>query len=172
MLVLDITKEQVEFTKSLVKDTNFGNRGRFDGSKRQQFIGILAEVVLGDALGYERPSGMGSDGGIDFAIGDRKYDLKCMERKGTSKPHYVNNLVACQTKLGATHYIFSSLNTKTMKLEIIGIKEKKDLDKYFIEKNTTRYRDDKTMFTVEEDMYEIPNSDLNEIYSLDDIEKS
>lgn len=172
MVTLKIHREQAEYTKYLVATTNFGQRGRFDGNKRNQFIGMLAEVVLGDALGFERPTGGGFDNGVDFVINNKKCDLKCMERKVPSKPHYVNNLVASQTNYDTTHYIFSSLNSKKWELEILGVIEKKDLEKYFIEKGTTRYRDDKTMFTIEEDMYEIPNSDLNEIYSLDDIEKS
>ena len=169
MITLPIHKEQAEYAKYLVATTNFGQRGRFDGSKRNQFVGMLAEVALGDELGFCRPTGGGFDNGIDFVLGDKKYDLKTMERSVASQPHYVNNLVASQTNYDTTHYIFSSLNTKKWELEILGIMEKKDLEKYFIPKGTTRFRDNKTSFEVKEDMYEIPNKDLKQVYKLSEI---
>lgn len=160
MLVLPIHREQALYAKNLVDKTNFGKRGRFDGSKRNQWIGVLGEVVLGDYLGFTRPTNTGFDDGVDFNIDGKLCDLKTMERKVPSKPHYVNNLVASQTKYKTTHYIFASLNSKKWELEILGTIKKENLEKYFIPKGTVRTRDDGTTFTVKEDMYEIPNKDL------------
>jgi hypothetical protein len=159
-----ISQEQIDYTKELVSRVNFGNRGRFDGSKKNQFIGILGEVVLADILEKKRPDGEGGfDGGVDFIINNMKFDLKTMARTVSSRPHFVNNLVASQAAYNNDGYIFASINTKTREFELLGIIGKDNLKPFFIAKGTERKRDDGTILTVGADMYEIPNSELKEI---------
>ena len=54
MIRLKITNEQIEYATYLVNNCNYGRRGKFDGDKSKQLVGMLAQTVLADYLKQPR----------------------------------------------------------------------------------------------------------------------
>ena len=109
MIRLKITNEQIEYATYLVNNCNYGRRGKFDGDKSKQLVGMLTQTVLADYLKQPRPdTSEGFDGGYDYIINNKKVDVKCMSRKGYMIGNYVHNLIAYQKNYDVDYYIFTS----------------------------------------------------------------
>ena len=75
MIRLKITNEQIEYATYLVNNCNYGRRGKFDGDKSKQLVGMLAQTVLADYLKQPRPdTSVGFDGGYDYIINNKKVE--------------------------------------------------------------------------------------------------
>lgn len=157
MIKLKITEEQVNYAKYLISNCNYGNRGKFDGDKARQLVGMLAQTVLADYLRQPRPDiSVGFDGGYDYIINDKKVDVKCMSRKGYIQGDFVHNLIAYQKNYDVDYYIFTNLNTVTNELEICGVISKEqfyEMAKLYRE-GTVRYKGN-TSFKLEAPTYEL-----------------
>lgn len=171
MIRLKITDEQIEYATYLVNNCNYGRRGKFDGDKSKQLVGMLAQTVLADYLKQSRPdTSEGFDGGYDYIINNKKVDVKCMARKGYMIGNYVHNLIAYQKNYDVDYYIFTSLNTTTNELEVCGVINK---ERFFsmanlFEKGTVRYKG-KTAFTLEAPTYELKQYKLFLVGNVDDV---
>ena len=164
--------EQKSAAKKLVENHNIGLRGKADGSKQEQYYGMLGQICLCDMLRFKRPTGdEGFDGGIDFIINDIKVDLKTMHRTVDVLEHYVHNFIGYQMDYPCQFYIFASYNINTNKLTLCGVISKKEfLSKAtFYEKGTVRTRDDGTSFISKAPLYEIKQSDLIQISNKKDM---
>lgn len=171
MIRLKITDEQIEYATYLVNNCNYGRRGKFDGDKSKQLVGMLAQTVLADYLKQPRPDiSVGFDGGYDYIINGKKVDVKCMSRKGYVIGNYVHNLIAYQKNYDVDYYIFTSLNTTTNELEVCGVINKEQFfskaDLY--EKGTVRHKG-KTAFTLEAPTYELKQYKLFLLGNVDDV---
>ena len=171
MIRLKITDEQIEYATYLVNNCNYGRRGKFDGDKSKQLVGMLAQTVLADYLKQPRPDiSVGFDGGYDYIINGKKVDVKCMSRKGYVIGNYVHNLIAYQKNYDVDYYIFTSLNTTTNELEVCGVINKEQFfskaDLY--EKGTVRHKG-KTAFTLEAPTYELKQYKLHLLGNVDDV---
>lgn len=171
MIRLKITDEQIEYATYLVNNCNYGRRGKFDGDKSKQLVGMLAQTVLADYLKQPRPdTSEGFDGGYDYIINGKKVDVKCMSRKGYMIGNYVHNLIAYQKNYDVDYYIFTSLNTTTNELEVCGVINKEQFfskaDLY--EKGTVRHKG-KTAFTLEAPTYELKQYKLFLLGNVDDV---
>lgn len=171
MIRLKITDEQIEYATYLVNNCNYGRRGKFDGDKSKQLVGMLAQTVLADYLKQPRPdTSEGFDGGYDYIINNKKVDVKCMSRKGYVIGNYVHNLIAYQKNYDVDYYIFTSLNTTTNELEVCGVIGKEQFfskaDLY--EKGTVRHKG-KTAFTLEAPTYELKQYKLYLLGNVDDV---
>lgn len=171
MIRLKITDEQIEYATYLVNNCNYGRRGKFDGDKSKQLVGMLAQTVLADYLKQPRPDiSEGFDGGYDYIINGKKVDVKCMSRKGYMIGNYVHNLIAYQKNYDVDYYIFTSLNTTTNELEVCGVINKEQFfskaDLY--EKGTVRHKG-KTAFTLEAPTYELKQYKLFLLGNVDDV---
>lgn len=171
MIRLKITDEQIEYATYLVNNCNYGRRGKFDGDKSKQLVGMLAQTVLADYLKQPRPdTSEGFDGGYDYIINGKKVDVKCMSRKGYMIGNYVHNLIAYQKNYDVDYYIFTSLNTATNELEVCGVINKEQFfskaDLY--EKGTVRHKG-KTAFTLEAPTYELKQYKLFLLGNVDDV---
>lgn len=171
MIKLKITDEQIEYATYLVNNCNYGRRGKFDGDKSKQLVGMLAQTVLADYLKQPRPDiSVGFDGGYDYIINNKKVDVKCMARKGYVIGNYVHNLIAYQKNYDVDYYIFTSLNTTTNELEVCGVIGKEQFfskaDLY--EKGTVRYKG-RTAFTLEAPTYELKQYKLFLLGNVDDV---
>lgn len=163
MLRLKITKEQIEYANYLVENCNYGRRGKFDGDKSKQLVGMLAQTVLADYIRQPRPDiSFGFDGGYDYIINGKKVDVKCMSRKRYIRGDYVHNLLAYQKDYDVDYYIFTSLCTATNELEVCGVISKEDFYKYatLYPKGTVR-RKGHTEFTLQAPTYEIKQYKLS-----------
>lgn len=171
MIKLKITDEQIKYATYLVNNCNYGRRGKFDGDKSKQLVGMLAQTVLADYLKQPRPDmSVGFDGGYDYIINGKKVDVKCMSRKGYMIGNYVHNLIAYQKNYDVDYYIFTSLNTATNELEVCGVINKEQFfskaDLY--EKGTVRHKG-KTAFTLEAPTYELKQYKLYLLGNVDDV---
>jgi hypothetical protein len=165
-------QEQKDYAAKQVESYNFGQRGVFDGNKEQQFVGVLGQTVVADLLQVPRPDGTsGNDKGVDFVMNHKNVDIKTMTRTVSVKEHYVHNFVAYQKKYPTDVYIFASYNKKNNVFSICGSVSKEQLQERaeFFEKGQLRYRDDGTAFPAKAPLYEIKQSDLNRINSVEDI---
>jgi len=132
MFKVKVTDEQISYVQDLLEKVNFGQRGdgtkRYNnGTKEEQFVGILGEVVVADLFGQKRPGekeikGRKGDEGIDLIIHNQKIDVKTMSRHCDVKDYYVHNLHGDQ--VGSYYknniYLFTSLNKVNMELTICG----------------------------------------------------
>ena len=71
------TDEQRQFCYEYLKNNNLGNRGYFDGDDKQQYYGLLAQIMVTDLFNLPRPQSEGFDGGYDFKLFGLKFDVKC-----------------------------------------------------------------------------------------------
>ena len=170
MIRLKITDEQIEYATYLVNNCNYGRRGKFDGDKSKQLVGMLAQTVLADYLKQPRPdTSEGFDGGYDYIINGKKVDVKCMSRKGYVIGNYVHNLIAYQKNYDVDYYIFTSLNTTTNELEICGVINKEQFFSMadLFEKGTVRHKG-KIAFTLEAPTYELKQYKLYLVGDVND----
>jgi hypothetical protein len=154
-----IKEDLIDYTKELIANNNFGNRGFFDGSTRNQFIGILGENCIRDYLGVSLLTADGFDGGYDIEWNDYKLDVKTMERKVEPREDFVNNVFDVQMKFQSDGFVFCSINTKTKNITICGWTTKSNLKEKgnFYPVGTKRYRTDGSYFTLLADTWEIEN---------------
>lgn len=172
MINLGATLEQFNVTKELVRKYNFGHRSDGNGDKKMQAIGIMGQIMFADFIGAERPSGeSGFDGGFDFVINGKKVDIKTMSRTVDVKPHYVHNFVGYQINYDCEYYVFASYNTRKNVLSICGVISKDEFLKKatYYEKGDKRYRDDGSYFLARTPLYEIKQSDLTPVGSLEEL---
>lgn len=170
MIRLKITNEQIEYATYLVNNCNYGRRGKFDGNKSNQLVGMLAQTVLADYLKQPRPEASeGFDGGYDYIINNKKVDVKCMTRKGYMIGNYVHNLIGYQKNYDVDYYIFTSLNTTTNELEVCGVINKEQFFNLanLFEKGTVRYKG-KTAFILEAPTYELKQYKLHLVGNVND----
>lgn len=163
-----ISENSKNLVWNFLKDNNVGKRGIADGSKTEQYIGLLGELITKQTFGIETTLEAGFDGGYDFILDKKKVDVKTMGRNVDMKPDYVHNFNALQKHFKCDLYIFTSLNKKTYELTICGWVTKEELfersEKF--KKGTKRYRDNGTYTLLKSATYEIKNKDLNPIKDL------
>lgn len=167
-------EEEKLYAYQICFSTDLGHRGQFDGTKKNQLVGMLAQTVVADLFNTERPKGTGYDGGVDLVINKHSVDVKAMQRSVPVQDDFVHNLVASQFKYDCEYYIFTSLNTKNGFLTVCGVASKQTIKtkaKLF-EKGETRRRSDGTTFQIQADMYEIKQSDLIQVNSLYELKES
>ncbi len=172
MIIITPTNDQLQYSQRVNDNYNLGNRGYGDGNKSEQFIGILGQIVLSDFLSSTRMIGNeGFDEGIDFVINGKKVDVKTMGRTVDIRSHFVHNFIGYQMKYDTDYYIFQSYNKNKNQLSICGYVTKEELKQRseFYEKGTIRTRDDGSTFVNKAPLYEIMQSSLNPINSIDDI---
>ncbi len=145
-----------------VSNNNMGQRHDFNGTKEQQYAGLVGENMIRKALGFEYSFEPGYDGGYDIMYEGTRIDVKTMTRSVDPKPHYVNNFVGYQKNLPCDMLVFCSINKKTGILWVCGFTTKSRLLKEaeFFEAGSIRTRDDGTTMKVEAPLYEISNEKL------------
>tara|TARA_R110000822_G_scaffold252692_3_gene379324 strand:+ start:3044 stop:3553 length:510 start_codon:yes stop_codon:yes gene_type:complete len=163
-----ITQENKMLVWNFLKENNIAQRGVGDGSKTEQYIGLLGEVTTKRLFGVDTELKPGFDGGFDFKFNGQKIDVKTMGRNVDMKPSYVHNFGALQKHFKCDVYIFTSLNKKTSELTICGWVTKKELlergEKF--KKGSKRLRDNGTYTVFKAPVYEIKDKDLNPIKDL------
>ena len=79
---------------------NLANRGRFDGSRKDQYIGLLGEYVVRQYLGIdveEYRSKEGFDDGVDIVANNgMTIDVKTISTRSAVRPHFQVNIAATQ----------------------------------------------------------------------------
>ena len=151
---------------------NFGMRSQANGTREQQYTGILGQCTILELLGKELINGAdGCDDGEDLNFEGLSIDVKTMGRTTDVRPDFVNNFIALQMKFQTDLYIFCSLNKKNEELTICGWIPKSEFLKKasFFPKGTTRRRTDGTSFQTFADLYEIKNTELYDASSIQEL---
>ena len=174
MFKLEVKKEIIEHCKRQLELYNFGQRGYADGTPEQQLVGIIGQTVVLDL--FDLPwvdGGEGFDGGVDLVYNDITIDIKTMGRTTDVRPYYVNNFIGLQKNYNVDAYIFASFNKRTNELTIVGWLPKKLLEKRaaFFPRGSYRTRSDGSKFRTFTDLYEIKNSDLFNVTSIEDLKR-
>jgi hypothetical protein len=174
MFKVKVKEDIIKYCEQQLKKYNFGQRGYADGTPEQQLVGIIGQTVVLDLFNLPWIDGSkGFDGGVDLVLNDVSIDVKTMGRTTDVRPYYVNNFIGLQKKYVVDAYIFASFNKKTNELTIVGwlpktlLEEKAD----FFSKGSYRTRSNGTKFRTFTDLYEIKNSDLFDVLSIDDLKK-
>jgi len=172
MIKINLNQDIVDYSVSLVDKYNFGQRGKDDGNKIEQYVGVISENTVRSYLGFNLIQPKGFDGGYDILYNGLKLDIKSMNRTVDPKPEYINNVFDVQIKYNCDGYIFTSLNKKDKTLTICGWITKKDfINKAILyKKGTIRNRGGST-FKLKADNWEILNSQLNKIRTNSDNRK-
>ena len=169
MFDVEVSEEQLDYAKKLVKKYNFGQRGYGDGNKRQQLTGIIGQTVFADLIIQERPDGStGFDDGKDFFINGKRVDVKTMTRTTPVKNYYVHNFVAYQKKYDVDYYVFASYNVTNRILTICGYISKEEFFQKakFFPIGSWRTRSDGTSFQTFAPLYEIKQTDLLDVEDI------
>jgi hypothetical protein len=175
MFDCELSEKIIQHTKWLCSQTNYGNRGEFDGDKNQQLIGIAGQCVVAELLDNELPQPSKThDGGVDLYYYGLTIDVKTMGRTTEPKPHYVNNVVGMQIDYDVDIYVFCSFNKQNKILTICGWVTKQELleNASFYPNGSIRTRTDGTTFETKADLYEIANDKLNPVNSIEDLQDS
>ena len=165
-----------EWVKAYCKDQiaryNFGMRSQANGTPEQQYTGILGQCTILDLLGKDLINGEdGCDDGEDLNFEGLSIDVKTMGRTTDVRPNFVNNFIALQMKFQTDLYIFCSLNKVTEELTICGWIPKSEFVQKanFYPEGTIRRRTDGTTFKTFADLYEIQNTELYDVSSIQDM---
>ena len=179
-IIFDIDERLKQYVWDFTKDNNIGNRGTFDGSREQQFVGLIGEFIVADYMGLVDGSPVwyqdgwvklpelkndGFDGGFDIHLetGER-FDVKTMTRNVDLQDHHEHNVVASQFKYDCDFYIFCSLNKRKNTLSIDGYLSKFELIALsnFHEAGKTIYRDNGTSFVIKVDTFSVEAKHLHD----------
>jgi len=164
LINIELQKRVIEYSRQLVRQINYGQRGHFDGTKAEQFIGIVAENTVREYYGYDliKPLKIW-DGGFGIGWNGFKVGIKTVIRTVQPKPNYICNFYEVQKKHQSDAFIFTSLNTKKKILTICGWIEKENFFKKAqkFKVGSKRFRSDGTHFTSTTNHFEIKILDLN-----------
>ena len=179
LYISEVYKKEVwEFTKH----NNIGNRGHFNGSREQQFVGLIGEYKVremmcvhgnevlqrdGDGDWHLVPQikSNGFDGGFDIElIGGERFDVKTMTRNVKVQDHHEHNVVASQIKYDVDYYIFCSLNKRENTLSIDGYVSKFEFLKWskFYDAGQKIVRDNGSTFIIGTDTFSIETRYLHD----------
>ena len=161
---IPVTQEAIDLCSSWLENHSMAKRGVFDGDKEKQFTGLLGESIFHHYVFGEYPKFVaGFDSGFDIIFKNNRIDVKTMRRNVFVRDYFVNNFTALQLNLKCDVLMFLSYNKKEQVMEICGWIYKSDLDtkSNLFKAGTERKRSDGTSFIIQQDTYEIPNTNLN-----------
>ena len=168
----------VDEATRLIKARPTANRGKYDGSVRDQIVGKIGELVVAEFLGVELPGAEGFDHGIDMVIGYMVIDVKTKIRRVPIKPWYAFNVPLSQY-IGKEYknntYLFASYNDEKQTLEIAGYISKLLFDRrcIYLPVGAKRRRANGTWYPTvngyEVEMVEIVQAALMPIDQKDDV---
>ena len=175
MFKLQISKEIKHHCRNQLQNYDFGKRKEANGNMREQLTGILGQCVLMEQFNVGLIDGKdGFDDGLDIEFKGLRIDVKTMGRTCEPKLNYVNNFIGLQMGHNTDLFIFCSLNKKTCEVTVCGWIPKSEFKKRanFYKKGTKRTRTDGTSFFTKADLYEIENSKLFDVNSVEELKKS
>jgi hypothetical protein len=169
MVSIEVTPKLEQFAKKYVEQNYFEYDRSASKTAEKQTVGLIGEMLVHWWLKKEFPKlSKGADGGFDIVHKGMMCDVKTMERKGSVKPDYVNNVHLYQMKNCADSYVYASLNRSNNHLELCGWTTKQELvERAMLYKSgTVRTRQDGSQFALHMDLYEIKMKHLNPIETL------
>lgn len=175
MFKVRVSEEVLEHCRRQVQMYDFGQRGVADGTPEQQLTGIIGQSMVMQMFGAGLVDGAsGFDNGMDIGFKGLRVDVKTMGRTVDVRPDFVNNFIGLQMKFDTDLFIFCSLNKRKNELTVCGwIPKPEFLEKAdFFKRGSLRTRTDGTSFRTFADLYEIKNSDLIDVSSVEELKQS
>jgi len=169
---LIVPEKVLQHSLQQVQKYNFGQRSTANGTPEQQLTGIIGQSMMQQLFGLPLVDGAtGCDDGVDIAYAGLSVDVKTMGRTTDVRPYYVNNFLGLQLKFTTDVLVFCSYNKRNSELTVCGWCTKKAFTQKasFYPQGTLRNRSDGSSFKTFSDLYEISNSDLNDVSSIDDL---
>ena len=154
---------------------SLANRGRFDGSRKDQYIGLLGEYVVRQYLGIdveEYRSKEGFDDGVDIVANNgMTIDVKTISSRSAVRPHFQVNIAATQKSYNVHMYVFCHHNTKNNETTICGWRSKKMYfeDATYMAKGEQKVLDNGAVLTYRAASYDLRISQLHDIEELNRI---
>jgi len=173
MININLTEEVRNFAWDVVCKRNFGTRSLgANGSKEQQYTGIIGEAVIYNII-YDKFPDYSETRIVDVIINNKKIDIKTMGRTVYMKPEYVHNFIGYQKDFPNDIYIFNSIVKQDKVIQICGWLPKDEffMKCEFYKKGDDRFRSDGSSFKTKAPLYEIKNKDLNAITTEEDLKK-
>jgi hypothetical protein len=173
MLNIKLREDLCKFAWDTVNKRNFGNRSAgANGSKEQQYTGILGEAVIYDIVHGKLPE-YNEAGIVDIVINGKKIDIKTMGRTVYMKPDYVHNFMGYQKDFPNDIYMFNSIVKNERIIQICGWLPKDEffMKSSFYEKGEDRFRTNGTSLKAKAPLYEIKNKELNAVFAEEDVRK-
>jgi len=173
MLNIKLREDLCKFAWDTVNKRNFGNRSvGANGSKEQQYTGILGEAVIYDIVHGKLPE-YNEAGIVDIVINGKKVDIKTMGRTVYMKPDYVHNFMGYQKDFPNDIYMFNSIVKNERIIQICGWLPKDEffMKSSFYEKGEDRFRTNGTSLKAKAPLYEIKNKELNAVFTEEDVKK-
>lgn len=173
---IPIENKLISDVRNYLKTHNLANRGKEDGSRKKQEVGLIGELAVDYYLLGTYPDLSkklaGFDGGYDLVFQGKRIDVKTMERNSYVMPHFVNNFYIMQKEYHCDLLVFCSYHSTDKVVEICGYMPKKELSARgtYFGKGTKRKRADGTTFMFRQSNYEIKNKDLDDIEKLKKME--
>ena len=168
------TFDQIKHCKELLEHHSVAKRGVFDGDYYQQLFGLIAQTIVADLAGCERPSQChdGPDPGYDVTINGVRLDVKCVIREYAPKATWACNLTDTQARYQCDGYIFMSYDKSCGVFHIVGWDSKHD---FLMAAKHNKVgdqvcRDNGTTFTVRgTGFFEKPIRSLQKLRTLEDL---
>tara|TARA_Y100000401_G_scaffold66902_1_gene53488 strand:- start:182 stop:715 length:534 start_codon:yes stop_codon:yes gene_type:complete len=172
MLNLKLTDEIRQYANKQINTKDFGRRfAGFNGTREQQYTGIVGECMIYKALGKDLPTYDGGFSIVDLKLNDKKIDIKTMTRTVDMRDFYVHNFVGYQKDTDNDIILAISINKKTGNVQVCGWLPKEEFLKKasFFDKGTVRERSNGTSFRTGAPLYELENNKLNPINDIQDL---
>ena len=119
MFHISLATRQTDYVRELVRSQNFGRRGRHDGDRFQQYLGLCGQVMIADLLGVPRPTGEdGGDGGVDGVLFGVTFDVKGTLMRRSPEPTYVGNFPEVQVSYATDLLIFQRVGFQPQWTEV------------------------------------------------------
>jgi hypothetical protein len=161
------TDEQRKYALNLVSRVNFGHRGAYDGSKEDQYMGMLVETIFADEMQLPRPDGSkGFDNGYDFEMRGVKVDIKTMGRNSDPLMMSIANIPSSQLteNYQSELFVLASLNKQTRTLFFLGVLPKVEIKKEWEHlKGEVRTKGNGEKIMMRVDNYEIPYKEIRPV---------
>lgn len=174
MFKVKVSDEILRHSAEQVEKFNFGQRYTANGTKEQQFTGIIGQCVVMEIFEQGLVDGStGFDGGTDISVMGCSIDVKTMGRTSDVRYNYVNNFMALQKKLNTDLFIFCSYHKEKKEITVCGwIPKAEFLQKAsFYPKGSIRTRANGTTFSTSADLYEIRNDMIYDVDSAETLVK-
>lgn len=158
-----------------IQKHNLGKRDNFNGDPRQQFYGLLTQLVLANKLNVPVLSVVSEfDNGIDIIYNHHTIDVKTTLRTVNVKDHYPVNLLDSQyrsKRYKNDFYIFCSYNVKENIVQVLGILKKEDVEKfgYYFSPKDKSFNAKGEAINAPVARWEIPIAALIPVNSIEDI---
>jgi len=173
MFSVKIDKSIKDYCTAFIDNSGgVAHRGKCDGTRDEQILGMTAESVVKILFGQDPVKHTdGFDGGVDIEWYGCSIDVKSMGRKVDAQPWHENNIVASQQKYNTDLYIFTSTNKLKDVLTVCGWIEKDEYFKKakFLLEGSPVPRSDGSFFYTKGDMYELKSRELHDVQSVQDM---